>query len=210
MKIQLLAFGVIVFFSCNSIDTKTQKKEVIGEPIEKTYLKYTALRQFVTECKGVEQGENYPIPFDSLDFDKVIAYDFDGREERSSGVINKKTGAYAPVILRQKELNLKQVNFLIDFLTDTSTYGHQTAACFEPHLGIVFYKGQRKVFEVDICLDCNYLTSTLKIPATGHKKTDFGNGRIRDEIGFSKKGILNIVEFSKELNLDYGLFKIEN
>ena len=91
-----------------------------------------------------------------------------------------------------------------------NTYGEVTAACFEPKLGIVFFKDMEVQFVVDICLDCNYLKSTIQIPATNFKKMHFESGGSYGLKGFSNKGIEGIVEFSKEIDFRYKDFKPNN
>lgn len=192
---------ILILYSCG-----TTKNEVVERKEEITkgnkYLSQLELFNFLKNTKGIKEKFPYSVPFDTLKFDKVIAYDFDGREENMN-VINYKTGRFTSVILRQKELNVKQINYLIDFLTNNKTYGGNTAACFEPHLGIVFYKEDKKVFEVDICLDCNYLISTVEIPATKQMK-QHKDGTSYELKGFSEMGKQNIIHLSKQLNLDYG------
>jgi hypothetical protein len=69
-------------------------------------------------------------------------------------------------------------------LCNKSTYGGDVAACFDPHLGIVFYKASKPSAYVSICLDCNYLVSSIKIPG---------------QAGFSDDGIKKIMDFEREL-----------
>ena len=40
-------------------------------------------------------------------------------------------------------------------------YGGETKGCFEPSLGIVFYKDNQICYVIDICLDCNFLNELL-------------------------------------------------
>ncbi|MFT5822877.1 MAG: hypothetical protein ACI8ZM_004134, partial [Crocinitomix sp.] len=95
------------------------------------------LFNYAKESPTLDLAENYPPPFDTLDFNKVIAYDFDGREEYNSTVWG--TEGYASVIVKQTNLTLTSVNELISLLTSNSTYGGRRAACYEPHLGFIFY-----------------------------------------------------------------------
>ncbi len=221
LKIGILMIGLSVMISCENSNKKStenadniediikeKSNPTISKKKERTYLSQKELDEFVNKTLSITTKSKYRTPFDTLKFDKVIAYDFDGNEEPYPSVVNHRNGKFAPVILRQVDLKENQIDFLLDFVTDNKTYGEATAACFIPHLGFVFYEGEKRKFVIDVCLDCNYLISTTEIPATQHKKMEFEDGSSYGLRGFSEKGKEKIIELSKQLNLDYG--KIEN
>ena len=144
------------------------------------------------------------IPFDKLVFNKVIAYDYDGSEEPYPSIFGSDR-KFIPIIERQKALNISQAKEVIDLLTSTSTYGGVTAACFNPHLAFVFYDDSKPVFNVDICLGCNYLIATEEIPAMDIKKINKGAKDEYSAIGFSKKGKSRIKKLGKQLEFHYGI-----
>jgi len=102
-------------------------------------------------------------------------------------------------------LNQKQVNFLTNFLTDNETYGGSPAACFEPHLGIVFFQDNKIQCSVSVCLDCNYLESSVDIPAENYHKIEAGTKYEYSAIGFSERGKQSTIELCKQLGFDYGI-----
>jgi hypothetical protein len=110
---------------------------------------------------------------------------------------------FSPVILKQRALNETQTGFLESFLFDNSTYGNMFAACFEPHLGIVFYQDSQIKFIVNICLDCNYLSSSTIIPATSHNLMKFETGTSLELMGFSELGREKIIDLGGQLNFRY-------
>jgi len=81
--------------------------------------------------------------------------------------------------------------------------------CFIPHLGFGFYKDNKIVFKVNVCLDCNYLIPSIKIPATSFYKINKGTEFEYPAQGFSEYGKERIIEISKELELDYGKIILE-
>jgi len=139
----------------------------------------------VISCKnGGQQPDTKPNSnnvFAPVDYDKVVAYSYDG--EGDIEIIDDQ-GKLAEKIKKQVELSNAQTIRLTNTLCDKSTYGGDVAACFDPHFGIVFYKINKPVAYISICLDCNYLVSSIKIPG---------------EAGFSNDGIKKIVDFEKEL-----------
>lgn len=194
----------INILSCCS-DGKHQEKTHVQN---QKYLSQDQLSNFVNQLKSEELGNRlYELPFKNLQFNKVVAYDFDGDEEKYPTVIDEKTKVFNPVVLKQKELNNLQIENIISFLTDSKTYGDGTAACFVPHLALVFYKNDKYVYEVDICLDCNYLKATTEISAAKTKKIKLDDGSDYYLIGFSKTGKMEIINLCKELELDYANYK---
>src|SRR5882757_2395898 len=65
-------------------------------------------------------------PFSNLNYDKVVAYDFNGEHEMQL-VYNGKIFAE---VYKKTILSSEQINYIDNVLADTSTYGAQTAACF--------------------------------------------------------------------------------
>jgi len=123
--------------------------------------------------------------FAAIDYDKVIAYSYNG--EGGNEIINS-NGKLADRIKKQTQLDRSQIIRLTNFLCDRSTYGGETAACFDPHFGIVFYRANEPKAYVSICLDCNYLVSSIKIP---NSKGGFSDEGIKEmeslEIEFNSK-----------------------
>ena len=137
-------------------------------------------------CNGSQQPDieaSADNVFSAIEYDKVIAYDNNG--EGAIEIIDKH-GQLAKEIKKQIELSNSQITRITNALCDKSSYGGDIAACFDPHFGIVYYKANLPVAFVSICLDCNYLVSSINIP--------------HSDVGFSDEGIQKIVDFEKELN----------
>lgn len=179
-----------------------KKKEEIKDTTK--YLSQSELMHFVENAKILKVKSLLPSPFDTLIFNKVIAYDFNGSEEPYPSVINKRNNFYVPVILYQKELMFEDVQVLTELVTNNKTYGNVTAACFVPHLGFVFYKDNKVVYNIDICLDCNYLIATTEFPAETYHKMKFDDGTEYGQRGFSDYGKGKIIELCRRYGLDYG------
>ncbi|NOQ73205.1 MAG: hypothetical protein GQ574_14455 [Crocinitomix sp.] len=208
---------LLFLFACTAQKTEVNEVPVVTvadtvvtelEPsTEKEYLDREELYNFTKESPILAFIKNYPPPFDTLDFNKVIAYDFDGLDEHYSTVYDPNKLGYAPVIIEQRSLTIESVDELISLLTDNSTYGGRRAACYEPHLSFIFYKEQAVRGVVDICLDCNFLKSTLPFSNEGLKTITFDSGGSLPLDGFSEKGVDRIIALSTRLNLDYSTFE---
>jgi hypothetical protein len=135
-------------------------------------------------------------PFEKLKYDKVIAYEYQGQGglliERC---LDKEKGKI------KKTLNLtdKQTGKLEKILTSEEAYGNTTMSCFDPHFAVVYYLNEKIVGTIDICLDCNYLISSEKIPATELKMIKISDDYSYPAKGFSKNARKEIYEYIKAL-----------
>ena len=121
--------------------------------------------------------------FAKLDYDKVVAYKYNG--ENGIEIINKENGQLASKIKTRVVLDESKAINITNYLCDKSSYGGDIAACFDPHFGLVFYKINKPVAYLSICLDCNYLVASVRISGS--------------ENGFSVKGISSILAFENQI-----------
>lgn len=190
---------------------------------------------------GIAQNDSIPIkgevknlynPFDSISYDKVIAYNFnydvktgykkhthsefgpDLEQFNYYSLLNAMDG-----IIALDTLSKKEIDSAITILSDTSTYGKSPYACFEPRLGLSFFKGNKAELDILLCFDCNTLESSIPIPASKKYFIDFKRYEIipntYDEDttkpyfgrkyldGFSEEGHARLVKFCQSLNLVY-------
>jgi hypothetical protein len=207
-----IVLSLTIFISCQ-IDGKQKESAKENETIIKTpppewvdttkTLKEKILIDYIISAKTIKPNLNNGRPFDKLNYDKIIAYDFAGSEEPYPAVIDRQ-GKFVPVVLGQKFLSQEQADKILSTLTSKSTYGEATAACFQPHFALVFYKDNKMITQINICLGCNYLISEIEIPAETHKKVNAG---AKDEYaitGFTDKGKKAIKDLCRELNFTYG------
>jgi hypothetical protein len=186
-------------YACNSENTtKATGADTALRDSNDSILSYVESSSVLPDRSGVG------YPFDSIDFDRVLAYEFDGREELNSRIISEE-GNFVKTIKKQKHLTAGQVTMITRCLSDTATYGEGTRACFAPSEAIVFFKGKKPVMSIDICLDCNYLESSVPIPARSVRQIKVDD-RVFPAIGFSVQGRQCIIDLSKELNFVYGSF----
>jgi hypothetical protein len=131
--------------------------------------------------------QNYN-PYKNLKYDKVIAYDFDGTGDGRSRIVENGKLHPSTKKSQHKTLNKNQTDSLLNFLSDTSTFGGNHAFCFEPRLGIVFYNGKKIVADINICFACNSLESSIYLPAEVHHKLINGGDdylNVLPQTGFS-------------------------
>ena len=170
-----------------------------GRHTKGAFLSKDILLAFIKTSKGNITSHGYGAPFDTLHYNKVVAYEYEGCEEPYPAVLNEQ-GEFVPVITKQKLLSPEQLITLTKSLTSPMSYGGSTSACFNPHLGIVFYQDTSVSVQINICLGCNYLIASKYIPATESIRS---NDNKFAEIGFSKRGRSQIKKLCDDLGYWY-------
>jgi len=118
--------------------------------------------------------EKIKNPYLSLKFDKVVMYDFSGGKDWNQYIVDAK-GHLATSITKQAVIDNKIVTELNKRLGDKKSFGAGEAACFDPHLGFVYYLQNKIVAHITVCLDCNVLASSL--PLDAQKQGKVGEGK---------------------------------
>jgi len=142
-----------------------------------------------------------PPPFNTLDFDRAVAYDYG--DSYDGVLIVDKEGRLDKSVLRQKELTAAETTNLLKVLGSPGTYGNGVSDCFAPHLGLVLYKGRDVVFHASICIACNYLKSSMAIPAMVRPHTDPKTGKELFGEGFSRDGQHNLETLCSSLKFSH-------
>lgn len=116
-------------------------------------------------------------PFLTLQYDSVVIYDFEWRTKYASHLSIIDNGKLASTVTKSARLKKKEAAKLVRLMGDSLSYGKSEAACFEPHLGIVFYREGKFAEYITICIDCNRLVPSIRIPAQeqGKQQTEEGD-----------------------------------
>lgn len=206
---RFIIFGsVILFSSCkkNTDNTKIPSKkdsvQIVSDIPKIKGISRTELMDYVKSSPIIKPNQNNGIPFSTLDYEKIIAYDFRGDEEMYDAPIDKQ-GNFIPIIEKQQFLSQEQADNILKALAKKSSYGEASAACFNPHLGLVFFKDNKKINQMSICLDCNGSISEIDIPARRHKVFNKGTDDEYSFTGFTPKGKAAIIALCKELTFYY-------
>jgi hypothetical protein len=146
-------------------------------------------------------------PFERLKYDKVVAYEFQGEggldiETCLSEYPDRKNG--------EVELPDSIVQQIESILCSDSAYGQSTSACFDPHLGIVYYLNEEVVAAVSICLECNYLESSVFIPSTEQTMIEVSDNFSYPARGFSKETRKGIYDFCLSIGFEKYLKPLES
>ncbi len=128
------------------------------------YLSLQQLAESLKRAPTLARLTKLHPPFDSLQFDKAMAYDYNGAKGEQALYIVEE-GRLAPTIVAQQPLDGHDVEALVGLLYNKRAYGDAPAFCFEPHLGIVFYQSDSIVAHLSICISCKRLTGSPAVPA---------------------------------------------
>lgn len=155
-------------------------------------------------------------PLDTLKFDQIIAFNinYDSVNHRKTLFQDfnnaDKYKLYSKYSSSKRIVDKKLFESIIRLFSDTATYGNNYADCFEPRFVLQFKLDGRDKFRIIICEGCEFLISTLPIPAAYLKYYDNeyeieGKKMIHRRYlkGFSEKGAIQINELCKKLNLGY-------
>lgn len=185
-----------------TIDTTKIQTSLTSKPETIVIIREDRAELFPKKAKEINVNKKANRPFNKLDYNKVIAYDYEGG--KGKGVVNIiSNDKLAPTVRQQKELTQEQIDYVTNFLGDNSTYGSGIASCFDPHLGLVFYKDSKIVAHISICLECNHLSSSVKIPAEEVRKIKIGDDYEYPAKGFSKSGRRKINFLCRQLNFSH-------
>ena len=102
-------------------------------------------------------------PFLTLKYDSLVWYDYKGYKGNFD-VIDK-SGKLNKSVVKSAVLDAVSAKEFSRRLGLRSSYGQAKAFCFDPHLGIVYYKAGKAIATVLICMDCNILEPSLHLKA---------------------------------------------
>lgn len=201
---QVLFFASITtlsLFSCKEKKVHSREKPMIHSSVkhwdpnaikqEKSpYLNRLELGDYLKKAPKVIPTTSAGTPFDTLNYNQVVAYKYFNTGERNPRVYKKQLNSLIDVIENQHAMNQSEADQFLRLISVRSTYGGMRMACFEPRLGIVFYKDGKYVDQISICMECNYMESSLLIPAYEKQKkiSESGEYNSDKDYGFSKKG----------------------
>lgn len=126
-------------------------------------------------------------PYLTLQYDSLVIYDFDwySKDERYRSILDE-SGKLVPTIKKSVRLSPKDAIELTKAIGDSTSYGQITAACFDPHFGMVYFLQGQPTEHITICMSCNFPKSSLEIPARNQGAEWLDGEVFYTRTGFSK------------------------
>lgn len=131
--------------------------------------------------------------FDLKSIDSIVFYDFKDKLKSKNISIVENGMLNSKIIKNSFKLNNSKFKEFNNTLFKKSSFGKGTAFCFDPHLGIVYFKKGQPLYYNNICFSCNILRANFDIP--NQKKGKQGEG---DKIYYLLDGMNK--KFRKYLN----------
>jgi len=96
--------------------------------------------------------------------DSSLAIDYIGFEREHTFLPINTKGQWINSIRKVKRLNTEQQQYLASTIGDKNIYSNPLlVACYEPRLGIIYFKNGKIIGQTAICLGCARLESTIEI-----------------------------------------------
>jgi len=165
----------------------------MGKPLENYVMTKNIIIIIFLFVSKLTFGQKDDNPYLKLSVDSIVFYDFGGRPEEEINSIIEKNGKLSKTVIKSAKLDKLTADNFTKLLGQKTSYGSSTAACFEPHLGVVYYLNKKPIAYIDICLSCNRLYPSLKINTQMQGKQ--GEGK---EVYYTLNGISK--SFRKEIN----------
>ena len=126
-------------------------------------------------------------PYAVLSYDSLVIYDFEWRspEGKFRSIIDKE-GNLPPTVRKAVTLSKQEATELSRRIGTKESYGQMTAACFDPHFGMVYYEGGKVKEYITICMACNYPEPSIPLPVRYLGDTDEEIEANYSKMGFSK------------------------
>jgi hypothetical protein len=142
-------------------------------------------------------------PYATLAYDSLVIYDYGFEGQGESNI--KQTGKYYSFItkpVKSVRLTKTEANNFTTKIGEDSTYTQNSADCFDPHFAAFYYKKGKAIANVEVCVGCNRLYSSIEIPAKIARPEELAGYTIYPYSGLSKafriylKDLLNAHGFS--------------
>ena len=146
-------------------------------------------------------------PFSLIESDSIVVYEYNG----TGGIlIEDAINSKPEIIIQSKSMASEVIRQFELGITDSMAYGQSTASCFDPHLGLIYWIGGKIQASINICLTCNYLKSSLVIPATEYHQISISADYAYAAKGFHKKTRKLIFDFCENIGFNRFLEPLES
>ena len=162
----LITFSFLTLFSCNNTTnnnsvtkttdtTQTKKSKSLDD--QKISWLDSSKEFYAVDSLLTHRGTAFHS-------DSVLAVDYTGFiGEHTFMPLNEK-GQWINTITKIKKLSIDQVKFLQSILGNKKSFDNpMDVFCYEPRLGIVYFKEGKVIGQSAICLSCARLESTAKL-----------------------------------------------
>ncbi len=163
-------------------------------------LKFTIICCCISTLIFSQKKDN---PFLKLSTDSIVIYDFGNYVKKDGFAIIDKQGNLSSTVRKSAKLDKEEAKSFTSSLSDTTSFGGGTASCFDPHLGIVYYKNKKVLASINICVGCNRLEASMALKAQQQGKQTEDGYEYYTMNGMSKKFRAKINTLLKKYNFSH-------
>lgn len=128
-------------------------------------------------CGAMEVSAQRDTSYATMRYDSVVIYHYNKGSHENEIAIVEHGRLNTQEVIKSDKLDQANAVRLGSLLMQRGSYGAVEAGCYDPHLGIVYWRGGRPAQYVSVCLRCNRLRPSLTIPAQrqGDRYGDYYN-----------------------------------
>lgn len=128
-------------------------------------LRFPALAALLLSILSTFNGFSQDSLFFNQPLDSVVMIEFDWSVKSRIRTIIDSEGKLTVTPTKKVVITPKEQHMLVKALNDKQSFGGGQAGCYEPRLGFLFYRNGAVSGHLTICVTCDYLVSSQKIPA---------------------------------------------
>lgn len=157
------------------------------------------LFSLIKPTKLVTNTHILPEPFGSLDFDRVVAIDYDGHNYLN--IVRNKVKIGNGCCYGQRNLTAPQIARVCRTLVNPESYCGFCLCDTDPNLALVFCKGAKVVAFIRLSLRGGFMESTVDITVSHDLGDKRSEGTFRS-MGFSPKAMAVLTNLCHELHFN--------
>lgn len=180
-----------LFYSCET-STKSKTEIVVKDSTQKVNIYLDSLEpHWLDSSRAIMKIDtNLSYSKSNFKFDSIIILDYNGGFGEHSYLPLNDSGQWITTIKFRERLTNKKASYLDDIFGDKQTYKNELhIGCFQPGLGLIYYKNNYVVGQSTICIGCARILSTMRLGNNDYYAS------------FNQKTKDKLKQFYKDLNI---------
>ena len=154
-----MRYLLVAFFSMSVVVVNGQSKPAADERrYDVDVLQYTDGRPDLV--KNIEHSKKVN-PFNSIRCDKIVMCDFENKNGKGGMDVAAGKVTNLIIIHKQVQLTKEEITTLHKKLSQRESFGGSVAACYNAHLGFLYYLNDSIVAHISVCMDCGRIYSDV-------------------------------------------------
>jgi hypothetical protein len=154
-----------ILYSCEN-SSSDKGKTVVTDTFPKVNIYLDSLEPHWLDSSRVimKIDTNLSYSKSNFKFDSIIILDYNGSFGEHSYLPLNDSGQWITTIKFREKLTSKKATYLDNIFGDKQTYKHELhIGCFQPGLGLIYYKDNCVIGQSTICIGCARILSTMRL-----------------------------------------------